>query len=305
MLKALLSRIIQTILVVFLLVSVCFFIVQALPGNPFTDERATSEAVILRMEKSFGLDQPLLVQLSRYWENIILEGNLGMSMNFMGTPVASIIKQSFPISFKLGFLSMIIGCSIGMPLGILAALYKNKLPDYLAMLIAMVGICLPSFVIAPLLQLNVANRIPFLNVAGWMNPQDILLPALTLGFGVSAYIARLMRGGMLEVLGQDYIRTARAKGVGTSDILFKHALRPAITPTVTYLGPAFAAVMTGSFVVETIFQIPGMGQHFIDAVIAKDIYLILGLILFYGILMGLANLIVDLLLISLNPRLRG
>jgi len=173
------------------------------------------------------------------------------------------------------------------------------------MLIAMVGICLPSFVIAPLLQLNVAKPIPFLNVAGWMNPQDIILPALTLGFGVSAYIARLMRGGMLEVLNQDYIRTARAKGVSTSDIIFKHAIRPAITPTVTYLGPAFAAIMTGSFVVETIFQIPGMGQHFVDAVIAKDIFLILGLILFYGVLMGLANLVVDLLLIILNPRLRS
>ncbi len=305
MIKAILSRIAQTALVVFLLVTICFFIVHALPGNPFEGEKAVSDVVIQKMEESFGLDKSKPVQLLNYWSNLFLTGDMGMSMNFKGTPVSTILGQSFPISFQLGLVAMIFGCGIGMPLGIIAALYKNKFPDYLAMIVAMAGICLPAFVIGPLLQLFVAKPIPFLNIAGWMQPQDILLPALTLGFGVAAYIARLMRGGMLEVLGQDYIRTARAKGVTTSDIIFKHALRPAISPAITYLGPAFAAVMTGSFIVETIFQIPGMGQHFIDAVIAKDIFLILGLVLFYGILMGLANLAVDILLLFLNPRLRA
>lgn len=305
MFKAILSRIFQTALVVFLLVSVCFFIVHALPGNPFSGEREVSDVVIKKMEASFGLDKSKPAQLVEYWKNLLFTGDMGMSMNFKGTPVTQILSQSFPISFQLGFVAMIISCGLGIPLGIIAALFKNKFPDYLAMLIAMAGICLPSFVIGPLLQLYVAKPIPFLNIAGWMQPQDILLPSLTLGFGVAAYIARLMRGGMLEVLNQDYIRTAKAKGVSLSKIIFKHALRPAISPTITYLGPAFAAVMTGSFVVETIFQIPGMGQHFIDAVLAKDIYLILGLVFFYGILMGLANLVVDLLLLFINPRLRS
>lgn len=305
MLKAFLSRIVQTVIVVFLLVSVCFFIVHALPGNPFSGERAVDDTVIKKMEASFGLDKPKPEQLARYWKNLLIKQDLGMSMNFKGVPVSKILSNSFPVSFQLGIIAMIIGCGLGFPLGIIAALYKNKFPDYIAMIIAMAGICLPVFVVGPLLQLYVAKPIPFLNIAGWMQPQDVLLPAFTLGLGVAAYIARLMRGGMLEVLSQDYIRTARAKGVSTRDILFKHALRPAIAPTVTYLGPAFAAVMTGSFVVETIFQIPGMGQHFIDAVVAKDIYLILGLVLFYGVLIGLANLIVDLIQISLNPRLRA
>jgi len=305
MLKAIFSRIGQTLLVVFILVSVCFFIVHALPGNPFSEERAVSDVVIKRMEASFGLDKSIAEQYLIYWKKVLFQGDMGTSFNFKGIPVRDILGQSFPVSFQLGFVAMIIGCGLGMPLGVIAALYKNKFPDYFSMVIAMAGICLPAFVVGPLLQLWIARPIPFLNIAGWMQPQDVLLPALTLGFGVAAYIARLMRGGMLEVLNQDYIRTARAKGVSTYNILMKHALRPAITPTVTYLGPAFAAVMTGSFVVETIFQIPGMGQHFIDAVLAKDIYLILGLVFFYGVLMGLANLAVDLLLLLINPRLRS
>lgn len=305
MLKAIFSRIIQTVIVVFLLVTLCFFVVHALPGNPFTEEKAVSDVVIQKMEKSFGLDKSLPQQLLLYWKNLLLTGDMGLSLNFKGTPVTKIIAQSFPISLQLGIVAMIFGCGLGIPLGIIAALYKNKFPDYLAMFIAMAGICLPTFVVGPLLQLFVAKPVPFLNLAGWMLPQDVLLPALTLGFGVAAYIARLMRGGMLEVLNQDYIRTARAKGVKTSKIIFEHALRPAIAPTVTYLGPAFAAVITGSFVVETIFQIPGMGQHFVTSVLSKDIFLVMGLVLFFGLLMGLANLLVDIVLLLLNPRLRS
>lgn len=305
MLKAILSRITQTIIVVFLLVTVCFFIVHALPGNPFTGEKALSDVVIQKMEQSFGLDKSKPEQLMLYWKNLLFTGDMGMSMNFKGTPVNTIISQSFPISLQLGLVAMVIGCGLGMPLGVIAALYKNKFPDYASMFIAMAGICLPTFVIGPLLQLYVAKPLPFLNIAGWMMPQDVLLPALTLGFGVAAYIARLMRGGMLEILNQDYIRTARAKGVTTANIIFKHALRPAIAPTITYLGPAFAAVITGSFVVETIFQIPGMGQHFVNSVLSKDIFLVMGLVFFFGLLMGIANLIVDIILLLLNPRLRS
>ena len=176
--------------------------------------------------------------------------------------------------------------------------------DYGSMIFAMAGICVPAFVLGPLLQLWIARNFDSLNVAGWERPSDILLPAFTLGVGVAAYVARLTRGGMLDILSQDYIRTARAKGVPTFTILRRHALRPALLPTVTFLGPAFAAIITGSFVVETVFQVPGMGQHFITAVTSKDYFLLQGIVLFYGDLMGGANLLVDIALAAMNPRLR-
>jgi len=199
MIKAILSRIGQTLLVVFLLVSVCFFCVQLLPGNPFSSEKAVSDTVIQKQMEAFSMDKPLPVQYVIYWKNV-LTGDMGTSMNFRGISVNTILGQSFPVSFQLGLVAMLFGCGLGIPLGILAAMYKNKFPDYTAMFIAMAGICLPAFVVGPLLQLWVATPLPFLNVAGWLEPKDVILPAITLGFGVAAYVARLMRGGMLEVL---------------------------------------------------------------------------------------------------------
>ncbi|MEJ6580450.1 MAG: ABC transporter permease [Akkermansiaceae bacterium] len=304
MLRIILSRLIQTVVVVFLLVTFTFFAVRAIPGNPFASDKATSSEEQAALEAYYGLDKPLIVQYGNYWKNILVDGNFGDSLAMKGRKVSTLISESFPISLKLGIVSLALGMLIGIPLGIIAALFHNRWQDYLAMIIAMAGICVVAFVLGPIFQLTIASPLDSFNVAGWSRSSDLILPAVTLCFGVAAYLARLTRGGMLDVLSQDYIRTARAKGVPTWGTIIKHALRPALMPAVTYLGPAFAAIITGSFVVETIFLIPGMGQYFVLGIQSKDYNLVLGLVLFYGILMGIANLLSDIALIFMDPKLR-
>ena len=194
---------------------------------------------------------------------------------------------------------------MGITLGVVAALNHNKTLDYTAMVIAMAGICIVPFVLGPLFQIYLAGPIEWLNVAGWERPSDIILPAFTLCFGVGAYLARLTRGGMLDVLSQDYIRTAKAKGVAQMKVISRHAIRPALMPAITYLGPAFAAIITGSFVVETIFQIPGMGRFYVQAAFNRDYTMILGMTVFFSVLIVLFNLMSDILAAWMNPRLRA
>jgi oligopeptide transport system permease protein len=296
MLKIILSRVIQTIVVVFVLVTFVFFAVRAIPGNPFASDKATSAEEEAALKAYYGLDKPLPVQYVNYWKNILVDGDFGDSLAMKGRKVSTLISESFPVSLKLGVISLILGMLIGIPLGIVAALFHNRWQDYLAMVVAMAGICVVAFVLGPIFQIS--------NVAGWSRTSDIILPSITLCFGVAAYLARLTRGGMLDVLSQDYIRTAHAKGVPTLQIIVKHAIRPALMPAVTFLGPAFAAIITGSFVVETIFLVPGMGQYFVLGIQSKDYNLVLGLVLFYGILMGIANLLSDIALIFMDPKLR-
>ena len=305
MLRVILSRILQTLVVVFLLVTFTFFAVRAIPGNPFASDKATSPEEQAALEAYYGLDKPLPIQYANYWRNILVDGDFGDSLAMKGRKVSTLISESFPISLKLGLLSLILGMGIGIPLGIIAALFHNKWQDYTAMVVAMAGICVVAFVLGPIFQLSIAKPLSWLNVAGWNRTSDIILPAITLCFGVAAYLARLTRGGMLDVLSQDYIRSAKAKGVPSLQIITKHALKPALMPAVTFLGPAFAAIITGSFVVENIFLVPGMGQHFVLGITSKDYNLVLGLVLFYGILMGIANLLSDLALIFMDPKLRN
>jgi len=305
MLRIILSRLLQTTVVVFLLVTFTFFAVRHIPGNPFADAKATSPEEQAALEAYYGLDKPLPVQYANYWKNILVHGDFGDSLAMKGRKVSTLIAESFPVSLKLGLLSLFLGMSLGIPLGVIAALFHNKWQDYLAMIIAMAGICIVAFVLGPIFQLSIAKPLSWLNTAGWQRPSDIILPSITLCFGVAAYLARLTRGGMLEVLSQDYIRSAKAKGVSQFNIITKHALRPALVPAVTFLGPAFAAIITGSFVVENIFLVPGMGQHFVIGITSKDYNLVLGLVLFYGILMGIANLLSDLALIFMDPKLRN
>lgn len=305
MLKTILSRLLQTVTVVFILVTFTFFAVRAIPGNPFASDKGTSPEEQAALEAYYGLDKPLPVQYLRYWGNILSKGDFGDSLSMKGRKVSTLIAESFPISLMLGLISLVLGVSLGIPLGIVAALYHNKPLDYIAMVLAMAGICVVTFVLGPIFQINIARPLDWLNVAGWSRPADLLLPAITLSFGVAAYLARLTRGGMLDVLSQDYIRTARAKGVPSLQIITKHALRPALMPAVTFLGPAFAGIITGSFVVENIFLVPGMGQHFVTGITSKDFTLVQALVLFYGVLMGLANLLSDLALIFMDPKLRN
>lgn len=304
MFRLIISRVLQAFAVVFFLFTLTFFAIRAIPGDPLsTDDKSMPTHVKEKIEEYYGLDKPLIVQYGRYVKNV-LQGDLGLSTSKPGRTVNEIIVQSLPASLLVGIGGITVAVLLGIPMGVLAALRKNSWIDYTSMAVAMVGICIPTFVLGPLLQLWVASKTDWINVAGWDYAVDIILPSITLGVGSAAYLARLTRGGMLEILSQDYIRTAKAKGVPMLPIVVKHTLRGAMMPAVTFLGPAFAAIITGSFIVETIFQVPGMGQHFVNAVTSKDYALLQGLVIFYGFLMAGANLLVDIALLLLNPRLR-
>lgn len=303
MIKLLLKRLGQGVLVIFVLETITFFLVRMLPGNPFLGERKLPAHVMEQLNSLYGLDKGALIQYLNYWKGILCHGDFGPSLVREGLQVTQIIGEAFPVSLALGIVGMLLAILIGIPAGMLSACYRNKWPDTCLMLAAMLGICIPAFVIGPVFG-KTLGTLPGLSVAGWDSPLCIVLPALTLGLINAAYLARLTRGGMLEVLSQEYIRTAKAKGAGGMRIMFRHALRSGLLPAVSYLGPAFAALITGSFVVETCFQVPGMGLHFVNATTDRDYFLIQGLVLCYGILIVAANLIVDLVLVALNPRLR-
>ncbi|MDO5451379.1 MAG: ABC transporter permease [Akkermansia sp.] len=305
MIRMLLKRLGQGLLVILVLQTITFFLVRRLPGNPFLGDRKLPDHVMAQLNSLYGLDQGAWVQYLNYWKGILLHGDFGPSLVREGVQVSEIIAQAFPVSLWLGVLGMAIAVLAGIPAGMLAAYWRNRWPDAGIMLLAMAGICIPAFVIAPVFGLTLGMHVPGLSVAGWDNPLCAVLPALTLGLVNAAYIARLTRGGMTEVLGADFIRTARAKGVGTVRLLFVHALRSGLLPAVSYLGPAFAALITGSFVVESCFQVPGMGLHFVNATTDRDYFLIQGLVLCYGVLIVAANFAVDLALVALNPRLRN
>ncbi|MBR5213893.1 MAG: ABC transporter permease [Akkermansia sp.] len=304
MTKLLLRRLGQGVLVIFVLETITFFLVRMLPGNPFLGERKLPQHVMEQLNALYGLNQSGIVQYFNYWKGILLQGDFGPSLVREGLQVSQIIAEAFPVSLALGVVGMLIAIIIGIPAGMLSACYRNRWPDTAIMLPAMLGICIPAFVVGPVFG-KTLGTLPGLSVAGWDSALCIVLPALTLGLINAAYLARLTRGGMLEVLSQEYIRTARAKGASGPRVMFIHALRSGLLPAVSYLGPAFAALITGSFVVETCFQVPGMGLHFVNATTDRDYFLIQGLVLCYGILIVVANLVVDLVLVALNPRLRS
>lgn len=305
MLRLILQRLGQGLVTLFVLISITFFLIRMMPGNPYTDERALPPHILEKQMEQGGLDKPAVVQFGLYLKNLIVHQDLGMLYKKPGVQVSEVISQAFPVSALLGVLSIGLALMVGLPAGVIAAVRKNTPTDYACLAAAMVGICLPSFVIGPLLAVGFGLGLGILDVAGWDSPTDWILPAFTLGLINAAYIARLTRGGMLDVLNQDYIRTAKAKGVPGSRIVIRHALRGGLIPAIAFVGPAFAAMISGSFVIETIFQIPGMGQHFINATTDREYELLQGLVLFYGFLIVAANLLSDLAQIALNPRLRN
>ncbi|MFN4944110.1 MAG: ABC transporter permease [Akkermansiaceae bacterium] len=303
MFKLLISRFFQGLLTLFVLITITFFLVRAMPGSPYTSEKAIPKHILDEMNAYTGFDKPVHVQYGRYLKNLIIHQDLGIMFKKDGVKVYEIIRDSFPVSLALGMASMVIAMMVGIPTGVIAAVKKNTPPDFACLSFAMLGICLPSFVIGPSLAVG-SLQIQAINVAGWSSPTDWILPAVTLGMINAAYLARLSRGGMLDVLSQDYIRTAKAKGVPEYKIIIRHALRGGLIPAVAFVSPAFAGMISGSFVIETIFQVPGMGQHFVNAVTDREFFLIQGLVLFYGFLIVGANLLADLAQIALNPRLR-
>ena len=290
-----------------MLFTVTFFLIKALPGGPFKSaEKAIPEHIRLKIEAYYGLDQPVQVQYFRQLKNL-LKGDPGLSLRLEGREVTEIISQAFPVSLRLGLAAMAIAICIGIPLGVIAAWKKNTYMDYSAMALAMVGICIPSFVVGPLLADQFGRRMQLLPAMGWSStaPSTWVLPAITLGLATAAYLSRLTRAGMLEILHQDYIRTAKAKGVGDFRMLVRHCLRGGLIPAVAFIGPAFAGIISGSVVVESVFAMPGLGLHFIKAIEVGDSPVILGIVMLYGTLIIIANFLTDLLGLWLNPRLRA
>ncbi len=302
--KYILSRFLQALFALFCIVTVTFFLCRLAPGSPFTEEKAVPEHLIEVMREKYGFNEPLPVQWLIYLKEAI-RGDLGPSFGNKGFTVNEIIAQSWPVSMVLGATGLLMALALGVPVGMIAASQRNTLWDYLPMGLAMIGICLPTFVIAPLLAETLGTRLGWFDVATWENSSAWLLGSMTLGLYYSAYIARLTRGSMLEVLNQDFIRTARAKGVSPSATLFRHALRGGISPVISYLGPALASLIGGSFVVETIFGLPGLGQHFVKAATNRDYWLINGTVIVYSAMILLFNFLVDLIQVWLDPRRRS
>jgi oligopeptide transport system permease protein len=303
MLRFIAHRLLQIIPVLWLVITVTFVMVRLAPGGPFSTEKKIPEAILKKLEAHYGLDRPILHQYFAYLGNV-LRGDLGPSFKYEGRSVNELIASAFPVSFELGCYALAVALAIGLSAGLLAALRPNTKSDYLPMSLAMLGICIPTFVMGPLLLLVFGLTLNWFNVSGWDAARDKVLPALTLGGYYAAYVARLTRGGVIEVLSHDFIRTARAKGASPVRVLFKHALKGGLLPVVSYLGPAVAGLLTGSFVVELIFQIPGLGRFFIQSAFNRDYTLVLGTVIFYAALIILLNLAVDVVQVWLNPKLR-
>ena len=304
MLKFLLSRIAQAVPVLLVVVTATFFIVHAAPGGPFSADKAVPPEVIEALEAQYKLDRPVWRQYISYLGDI-LRGDFGPSFKYPGRSVNELIMAGIPITAELAFYAMLVALGIGILSGVGAAIRPNTLQDYAPMTLAMIGICMPSFLLGPLLVLVFGIELEMVPVSGWGDiPGDKILPSITLGTGYAAFIARLSRGGMLEILSQDFIRTARAKGLSERTVIIKHALKGGLIPVIAFLGPAFAGLLAGSFVVETIFQIPGIGRFYVQAAFNRDYTLILGMTIFLSTLIIIFNLISDLISIWLNPKLR-
>lgn len=276
---------------------------NAIPGSPFNEERATSEAVQENLESYYHLNEPLIVQYFMYIKSIVTF-DFGPSIKQPSQTVNDLLGRGFPVSFELGMVTLLVAVFSGIALGIVAALRRNGIVDYLAMTIAVIGISIPNFVMATLLIQKLAVDWAILPAATWTSPKHMILPTIALATGPMAIIARLTRASMIEVLTQDYIRTARAKGLSPYKIVFKHALRNALLPVVTVLGTIAASVLTGTFVIEQIFAIPGMGKYFVDSINTRDYPVIMGTTVFYSAILIFMLFLVDIAYGILDPRIK-
>jgi oligopeptide transport system permease protein len=297
-------RLLGLIPTLLVLITIAFFLIRMAPGGPFDGEKILPPEIRANLDANYHLDEPLLQQYFRYLGQII-SGDFGPSFQYKDWTVNELIARGFPVSATIGGLAMLLAFVIGSLIGTLAALRQNSIVDYSAMGVAMLGISIPNFVVAPLLILGVAVYAGWLPAGGWdWSWQRMVLPVITLALPVIAYIARLTRGSMIEVLHSNYIRTARAKGLPEWMVISRHALKPAILPVISYMGPATAALITGSVVIERIYSIPGLGSYFVQGALNRDYTLVMGVVIFYGIVIVVLNFIVDLLYAWLNPRIR-
>ncbi|MBM7703238.1 ABC transporter permease [Metabacillus iocasae] len=297
------KRILAMVITLWLIVTLTFFLMHAIPGSPFNEERNTSEMVQKNLEAHYHLDEPLIIQYFIYLKSLV-SLDFGPSITQPSQTVNDLLGRGFPISFELGMITLVIAVLSGITLGVLAALRHNGIIDYLAMTFAVLGISIPNFVMATLLIQQVAVNWGILPVATWTSWKHMILPTLALATGPMAIIARLTRSSMLEVLTQDYIRTARAKGLTPFKIVFKHALRNALLPVVTVLGTLAAGILTGTFVIEQIFAIPGMGKYFVESINQRDYPVIMGTTVFYSAFLILMLFLVDLAYGILDPRIK-
>jgi oligopeptide transport system permease protein len=298
-------RLLGIVPTLFCIVSASFFIVRLAPGGPFDQEQALPPQIRANLDKLYGLDQPLSVQYLRYL-NGLAHGDFGPSFKLRDFSVGELIAQGLPLSLTLGSMAVLFAVLVGIPLGIAAALRRNTAADYGITTLVVFGVALPSFVTGPLFALVFGLYLHWLPVAGWEGgaPRYLILPVLTLALPVIAYIARITRGSLLDVLRANYVRTARARGLGEMRVLWRHALRPTLLPVVSYLGPATAYVVTGSLVVETVFGLPGTGRYLVQGAINRDYTLVMGMITVYGALTLSLNLVADIAYGWLDPTVR-
>ena len=298
-----LRRAVSVILVVFVVATGTFILMHAIPGGPFKKEKALPPAVQRNIEERYKLNDPLWKQYTDYLSNLI-RGDLGPSFKYLGRSVNDIIRDGFPVSATLGAWAILFALVVGVPAGIISALNQNKWQDNVVMAIAIIGVSVPNFVIATLLMYVFAVKLRWLPVAMWGTPRHVILPMIALAGFPAAFFARLMRSSTLDVLSQDYIRTARAKGLSWYAVVVKHVVKNAILPVVTYLGPLVAGILTGSFVVENIFAIPGLGRYYVTSIYNRDYTTIMGVTIFYSAFLVLLNFLVDIAYGWIDPRIK-
>lgn len=315
MARYILKRVAYSFLTLLLLVSFTFFLMRLMPGDPFVGQKAIPESVHQALREKYDLDKPMAVQYLKYITNVF-RGDLGESLYYKGRPVTGIIAQTFPISADLGVRSLLVAVVVGLLFGILAAVKRGKLTDTLVMLISVIGVSVPAFIVGGLLNYFIGYKFSALMkewfhlsyniipVAGWKNESYRILPVIALCLGSLAQIARMMRANMIDVLNSDYIKTAKAKGLSPSAVIWKHGIRNGILPVITILGPMAAALLTGTFVVEQIFSVPGMGKFFVSSVQTLDYTVISGMTMFYGAFLIVLNLLVDIAYGFIDPRIR-
>jgi oligopeptide transport system permease protein len=298
------SRLLGLVPTLLMLVTIAFFLIRVAPGGPFDTEKPLPQEIRANLDAKYHLDEPLLQQYFRYMGQIVML-DFGPSYQYKDWTVNQLIAQGFPVSLAIGGTAMLLAFVVGTLIGVIAALRQNSAVDYSIMGVAMMGISIPNFVVAPLLILFLAVYAGWLPAGGWeWSFRHMLLPVITLALPVIAYIARLTRGSMIEVLHSNYIRTARAKGLPERIVLGRHAVRPALLPVISYMGPATAGLITGSVVIERIYSIPGLGSYFVQGALNRDYTLVMGVVIFYGVIIVLMNFIVDMLYAWLNPKIR-
>ena len=298
-------RVLGAIPTMFILIALAFFLIRAAPGGPFDTEKKLTPEIQMNLDRIYHLDESLLYQFARYLWNIV-RGDFGPSFQYQDYTVNELIHSGFPVSLQLGLTAMTIAVFIGCLIGVFSAMQQNSFLDHGLMSVAMLGIAIPNFVLAPLLILLFAVYLDWFPAGGWNGGllSHQILPVICLALPQLAYIARLMRGSMIEVLGSQYILTARAKGLSDTTIILRHALPPAVLPVLSYFGPAVAAIITGSVIIEQIFGLPGVGRYFVQGALNRDYTLVMGIVIFYGTLIIGSNLIVDVLYGVIDPKVR-